>query len=145
MSNQIITTTAISKLMKTKVVTLHPKEAMLKVKEIFDSKEFHHIPVVNEQNEVLGMLSRRDYDRILSCHMLFNKEKNEQYNLRNLESIQVEDVMNKDVVTVGQTDELTKAAALFKENLFHALPVVDEQNKLIGIVTTYDLLVFAYQ
>ena len=145
MLSQVIATTPISEVMNVDVIALHPQALMLRVKEIFDNELFHHIPVVNDHGKVVGMLSRMDYNRILSCHLLFNPERNESYNQRNLQSLQVEDVMNKSVVTIKANDSLTKAANLFRENHFHALPVINEENELIGIITTYDLLIFAYK
>ena len=145
MLSQVIATTSVVELMNKNVIVLHPKDAMIKAKEVFDSEEFHHIPVVNDQTEIVGMLSRIDYNRILSCHLLFNKDKNESFNQRTLESLQVEDVMNKCVLCLKVTDGLTKAASIFRENRFHALPVVDDKKKLVGIITTFDLLIFAYK
>jgi len=144
MLSQVITTTPISELMNTDLITVHPEETMLKVKEVFDQHEFHHLPIVEENGKIVGMLSRMDYNRVLSSHMLFNREKNESYNRQNLQSLQVKDIMNKNVVCVKATEGLNKAVSLFRENQFHALPVVDEDRKIIGIITTFDLLIFAY-
>jgi len=144
MISQVIATTPIGELMNKDVVTLGPMETMMKAKEVFDANEFHHIPIVDEEGKVVGMLSRMDYNRVLSAHMLFNKDKNQAFCERNLQALQVQDVMNKNVVSVKEVDGLVKAAEIFRENHFHALPVVDDQKKLLGIITTYDLLIFAY-
>ena len=61
-----------------------------------------------------------------------------------MRSLLVKEVMSKQVATLGPEDTLELAAGFFRENMFHALPVVDEDNMLIGIVTTYDLLNYAY-
>ncbi len=144
MLSQVIQTTIIEEVMNPSVISLHPKEVMNKAKEIFDSNDFHHIPVVNDNKEVVGMLSPLDYNRVLSCFLLFNEKKQESLNQRNLQSIQLEDMMSKNVISIKKSDGLLKAATIFRENQIHALPVVDEENKVVGIVTTYDLLVFAY-
>jgi len=144
MLNSAAITSPITAVMQTNITTLQALDAMTKVKTIFDDNEFHHIPVVNHKNEIVGIISRLDYNRVLSCHMIFNEKRNESYNQNILESLQVGDVMNKNVVTIKNTDGLMKAVDIFKENHFHALPVVNEEEKLVGIVTTFDLLIFAY-
>ena len=61
-----------------------------------------------------------------------------------LEKMLVEDVMTRQVATLSPDDELVAAGSLFKENLFHAVPIVDEEGLLLGILTTYDLLEFFF-
>jgi len=48
--------------------------------------------------------------------------------------------MTKDVVTIQGNDPIKKAVALLAENRFRALPVVDEDKKIIGIITTHDII-----
>ena len=52
--------------------------------------------------------------------------------------------MTKILATVESTDKVGTAAEVFMEHLFHALPVVEE-GKLIGIVTSFDVLRYEYQ
>jgi len=54
-------------------------------------------------------------------------------------SISVEEVMTKKVATLSPDDPLSVAVGIFRENLFHALPVVDE-GTLVGLLTTHDLI-----
>ena len=53
----------------------------------------------------------------------------------------IEQVMTKDVLTIQHKDTVYDAALLLSENEFHALPVMDE-DELVGIVTTTDLIKF---
>ncbi len=55
-------------------------------------------------------------------------------------SIKVEDVMSRNVVYVHEEDFATKARALLREYGFRSLPVVDDEKKLVGIVTRSDVL-----
>jgi CBS domain-containing protein len=50
------------------------------------------------------------------------------------------DVMTQSVVTVGTSTTLAEAAHLLSTNGFTALPVVDEDGRLVGIVTEADLI-----
>ncbi|MEL6866028.1 MAG: CBS domain-containing protein, partial [Bacteroidota bacterium] len=100
---------------------------------------------VDDKNQLIGIISLKDYNRILSSMMFFNKKRNEQLNKNLLQSLTATDVMTKQLVTLKPSASLMQAATLFKENRFCAIPIIDEEKGLLGILTTYDLLVFAYQ
>ncbi len=44
-----------------------------------------------------------------------------------------------------QDDCIEVALGLFRENLFHAIPIVDQENRVVGILTTLDMLNHAYR
>jgi len=52
----------------------------------------------------------------------------------------VKDIMTKNVVSLRDSDYLCYAAKIFRENKFKACPVVDKDNKVIGIMSERDLL-----
>ena len=135
----------VATIMTDEVLAVHPGETLEKVHQIFQQNNIHHIPVVNAEREVVGIISKSDY--LLLCdHMtLFGREWNIENNNRFFRSILVEEVMTKQVAKLKPDDSIYLAAAFFKENLFHAIPIVDEKNKLVGIVSTYDLLTYAFR
>lgn len=59
---------------------------------------------------------------------------------QNEKQIFVKDFMTKKVFTVRPDMPVTEAARIITEHNFNGLPVADEKNKLIGIITEYDLL-----
>ena len=54
--------------------------------------------------------------------------------------MKVKDCMTKDVVTVKRSTALTELIEIFRKYNFHTLPVVEEGNKIVGIVTFEDIL-----
>ena len=56
----------------------------------------------------------------------------------------VTDVMNTRIVKISINDKIGTAAELFLDNRFHALPVMDG-DKLVGIVTTFDVLKYEFK
>jgi CBS domain-containing protein len=135
-------TTTVGQIMSTPVITVSPDDPMTKVKEIFRVNNIHHIPVV-DADKVVGIISESDYLRLLHGFTLFKTEKSETYNDAILRSLLTGEVMTKQVATLAPDDSLLMAVGFFRENLFHALPVVSD-GSLVGIVTTFDLLTFAY-
>ena len=53
-------TITVQDLMSTKLVTLHPKDKLERVKEIFDKYSVHHIPVVVNES-IVGLVSKSDF------------------------------------------------------------------------------------
>ncbi|MCO6476762.1 MAG: CBS domain-containing protein [Phaeodactylibacter sp.] len=135
-------TTTVGQIMSTPVITVSPDDTMSKVQDIFRMNNIHHIPVV-DKGKVVGIISKSDYYRLLHGFTLFKTEKSNEYNDAIMRSLLVGEVMTKQVATLNPEDSLEMAAGFFRENLFHALPVVDK-GTLIGIVTTFDLITYAF-
>ena len=53
------------------------------------------------------------------------------------------DIMTRDVITVRPEDEVEKVAQLLLENKISGIPVVDENHRVIGIITEKDLMIKA--
>ena len=135
-------TTPVSKIMTKTLIVATPNMTLDKVKELFDAHVFHHIPVV--ENEVLkGIISKDDLHRFSHCVDLFHSKSNIELNNRLFKSLLAEEVMSPNTVVISPEDTISHAAALFHSNKFHALPVV-KGGKLVGILTTYDLIAYAF-
>jgi len=97
--------------------------------EAFDTmreKDLHHIPVVNEDNSVVGILTRRDL-QIAAQHF---KEA----------PVEVSEVMHSPVVTISPGELLSVAAKQMIDNRIGGLPVLDTNDQVVGILTETDLL-----
>ncbi len=122
----------VAEIMTSKLITVGPKENLSAVKAKFDEGRFHHLPVV-EDKSILGIISKSD----LLYFLEGLKEKDENDAI--LKDIKAEKIMTKGMAKVESTDRINVALEVFKVNLFHAIPVVDD-NKLVGILTTYDII-----
>jgi len=136
-------TTTVGQIMTTNVICVRPDDTMDKVQDIFRKNNIHHIPVVDE-GKIRGIISKADYLKLLHGFTLFKTQKSEEYNDAILRSLLAREVMTRQVAMLNPEDSLELAAGYFRENLFHALPIVDDQDRLVGIITTYDLLNFAF-
>ncbi len=126
----------ISKFMTTKLITVTPRDRMTAVKGIFDKHRFHHIPVVKDTT-LVGMISKTDY-----LHFLSGKNINAYDQLiedSRLHNYTVEDVMTKGIATLESSERINVALQVFSENLFHAIPIVDN-GELVGMLTTLDII-----
>lgn len=139
------TNVSIKEIMTDTVITVQPDDTMDRVQRIFEQHTIHHLPVVSATGKVVGMVSKSDYLKLLHGFTLFKAQKSAEYNKAILRSLLVEEVMTRQVATLKADDTLLMAAGYFRENLFHAIPIVDDDHNLIGILSTYDLISFAFR
>lgn len=136
--------TTIANIMTRDVFFVYPDDTMQRVDEIFKMHNIHHVPVIDREGHVVGIISKADYLKILHGFTLFKTAKSEEYNKAILRSLLASEVMSKQVASLQPDDTVDIAAGYFRENLFHAIPVVDTEKRLVGIVTTFDMLNFAF-
>lgn len=134
--------TLISDIMTQFVITVTPNTAVDVVLDIFETNPIHHLPVVLNK-QLVGIISKIDVYKMTHCIDLFKSKANEDYNQKLLKSLLAEEIMTNDVITLSPNDSVYEAAILFSQNRYHAIPIV-ENDKLVGIVTTFDLLEHAY-
>jgi acetoin utilization protein AcuB len=120
--------------MTTNLVTVNKKDKLSAVKNIFDEKKIHHIPVVNG-TKMVGIISKQDFLYFLHGFT----ETGKVMGVEALESATCETIMTTGLAKLEPESRINVALEVFKENLFHALPVVDGE-ELVGIITTYDII-----
>lgn len=124
----------VSRIMTTNLVTVGPNDRITKVKEIFDQKKIHHIPVV-DGTKMVGIISKQDFLYYLHGFT----ETGVVMGIKALESATCDKIMTTGLAKLEPTSRINVALEVFKENLFHALPVVEGED-LVGIITTYDII-----
>lgn len=121
----------------TRELTTLPHDAMLlDAVLLMRSSGFRHIPVVNA-GKLVGLLSDRDVQR--ASPSIFGKMTPEEYN-RIFETTPIAKVMARDPEAVGPDTPVPAVVKMMFERKFGSVPVVEGDQKLIGIVTTTDLL-----
>ena len=98
---------------------------------------FHHVPVV-ENGQLAGIVSYTDYLRVIRD--LYGNPQEQGTNERLLNAILVKEVMTEHPVCLAPTDTIEDALRVFNTNHFHAVPVVEGDRHLVGILSTYDLV-----
>ncbi len=130
-------------IMTTDLITADPDEILDSVKHKLISNHIQHIPVVDDR-KILGIISKGDIHRMEHHFTLFQSEKALESNRQIFSTILAAEIMTKTLVKLKDTDTASIAVDLFKENLFHALPVVNAKDQLVGMITPIDLLRYAF-
>lgn len=126
----------VSKIMTSHVITLNQTDDLETAEMLFKKNNIRHIPVVNG-TKIIGMLSLTDLLRISFADAVDESEEHVDTIVYNMFTI--EQVMAKKLVSVTSTTSIKDVAEILSKKEFHALPVIDD-NKLVGIVTTTDLI-----
>jgi acetoin utilization protein AcuB len=109
--------------------TVKPEDSVANAKRILEAEGIHHLPVV-EDGVLVGILSSSD---LLKLNILRERPNA-------LAAIRVDQIMEADPVTLDVFADLIDVATKLAEGGFHALPVVESDNVLVGIVTSSDLV-----
>jgi acetoin utilization protein AcuB len=135
------TSKPVSEIMTRNLITVRSQDTVDKVHEVFEKHSFHHIPVV-DHNQLVGIISKTDYVKIR--HMLATTWSGETICQDMYKDLCAGDIMSREPLKIEPADTIGLAADIFRVNALHALPVVDD-GELVGIVTSHDLLTYAYQ
>ena len=127
----------VSSLMTSQLFTLKPTDKLMQVKELLDTYSIHHIPVLDDDEKLVGIISKSDLLYFLKAT---SADNNEAYlNQIRLKNYTVGEAMTKNTITIDASFTIQYALELLSENHFHALLVV-EGEQLVGIVTTHDII-----
>ncbi|GAB4242247.1 MAG: hypothetical protein Kow0027_00590 [Saprospiraceae bacterium] len=113
------------------VVSVRKDDPIESVKKLLFEKRIHHIPVVDDDNKLVGIITSWDLIKSQKPFSEYGK-------------IKVEELMTQNVAAMRPNELIGAAAMVFLKNLFHGLPIVDDEGKLVGIVTTHDILLYEY-
>jgi acetoin utilization protein AcuB len=135
---------SVKDVMTTDLVSVKQDTILKEVKILFDNHNIHHIPVINDQNKFVGIISKTDLILLMDWGTKMNLPSSMRRNTFLLTSNLAKDIMETNVMKLKANDTIQRCVQIFRENYFRALPVVNEQDELIGIITTYDLMILAY-
>lgn len=128
----------IEKLMSTGLVTVDIDDTVSTIKEIFDHFKFHHVLVL-ENEALVGVISDRDLFASLSPSVGTAAETSKDLALLNKRAHQI---CSRKPFTLQQKDSVVAALAIFNDENVSCVPVVDDQNRPVGILTMRDILLF---
>ncbi len=127
----------IDKSMTRRVITIGPEAGVLEARRKMEDNGVRHLPVVDEHNKVIGIISDRDIRSALPS--VFSTCREDPKEIQQVSELKVRDVMHKKVITISPMDTLEDALLLMQKSNKGALPVVDRHGKLEGIISTRDL------
>ncbi|MFC1585168.1 CBS domain-containing protein [Fibrobacterota bacterium] len=126
----------IETIMSADVITVKVDDDLYRVREIFNTRKFHHL-VVMQSGELKGVISDRDLLKALSPSL---ETEEETLKDRSILAKKVSEIMTKEVVAVTRDVSIKAAAQLMLSKNVSCLPIANEKKRVIGIVTLKDVL-----
>ncbi|MBI3723653.1 CBS domain-containing protein [bacterium] len=118
----------VRELMSTNIACCGPMTNAASIAEILWSRDCGSVPVVDEKNRILGIVTDRDLFIALgtrNCHA---------------SSLAADEVMSRNVVTCSPDDDVKRAVALMEKHQVRRIPVVDKERAVRGLVSIYDAI-----
>lgn len=140
--------------MSTNVLTAAPETYVSEAYELMKKHQVRQLPVVDSQCRLLGIVSDRDIRQVLLPAPTDSQVDTQQEGARgelpsrttkmellpSPDQVMVSEIMTKEVLTIEPDADLAEAASLIYFQKIGGLPVADAQGKVIGMLTTTDLL-----
>lgn len=122
--------------MTSPAVTISSKMGIQAGLKMMQEGKFRRLPVVDENGKLVGIVSERD---------LLHASPSQATSLSIwelnylLSKVHIKEIMTKNVMVARPEAKLESAAGIMLDNKIGGLPVVDEQNRVIGIITESDI------
>lgn len=126
----------VSRYMTAKVITARPSDGVRKTFFRMRQHRVRHMPVVDDAGKLVGFISDRDLrrpdwaDEDIDVAHLYQLD----------DALEVQDLMSTNVVVTHTYETISKALEVFLERRFGALPVLNKDGELVGILSAVDLL-----
>ncbi len=131
--------------MSKNIVSVREGSDIHEVSRLLSENRVSGLPVVDEESRVIGVLSEADLlhmagiEKGHSFRDILKYILGEPFPKHRAGSI-VRDIMTSPAITTTPDADIREAAAILDEKRIKRLPVVDENNRLIGIISRGDIL-----
>ena len=125
--------------MTTEVITIDSKEDIARARALMIRHRCRHLPVVQSDNVLVGMISDRDLRSALGS-TYFHEFGDRKTDAEVRTSIRVQNVMTRNPIYLSFSATIQDALLLIEKERIGALPVVNENHALVGIISDRDLL-----
>ena len=128
----------VSRSMTHGVITVDQDTSIFEAQELMAQNDIRHLPVVDRQQRLIGIVTDRDIRSALPYS--FFKKTFDQSEKEKLSRLKVADIMTKEPISISPTYTIQDALLVIQNSKVGALPVIDEDRKVTGIISVRDLL-----
>ncbi len=129
----------VNEFMTTGPCTLRETDTINDARQIMTEKHIRHIPIIDSENHVLGVVTQRD---VLAATEPVLSSSIRSDSVAAQPDIRLSEIMIRNVSVIHQSDSLREAALYLQAHKYGCLPVVSD-DRLVGIVTDSDFIAIA--
>jgi acetoin utilization protein AcuB len=111
--------------MNARPVTIRSDADYKAVLKLMEEHQLHHVPVLDEDRKLVGIVAERDLLIAATRHLQ--------------SAVEVGEVMHRGVVTATPAMSIGEAAVLMVDHRIGGLPVVDDRQGVVGVITETDI------
>jgi CBS domain-containing protein len=139
-------------IMNKKVITIKKDASINELSELLVNNKISGVPVLDENGSLAGIVSEGDiivqnsdlhfprYFKLLDAIIYLESLNKFKRSLQKHLATKVEDIMTVKVKTVGEDTPINEIADIMLDSRVNRLPVMDKNNKLVGIITRTDIV-----
>lgn len=128
----------LQEIMGGRVIAIREDEPFSRVEEIFRERHIRHLPIVDDNHKLVGIMTQRDLYRISAPRR--DEDGNSVYDKETLDGYVLKHVMTKNPFTLTPNNTVAEALLAIVDKKFGCIPIVDQYRTLVGIVTQIDIL-----
>ncbi|MDX9818781.1 MAG: CBS and ACT domain-containing protein [Desulfococcus multivorans] len=128
----------VDKSMTKRVITIKPETSLIEARALMDEHSIRHLPVTDDTNTLVGIVTDRDLRSATPSILLDDFDSAKERD--RLSRISARDIMSKTPAVLKPMHTIQDALLIIQQRKVGALPVVDENNKLKGILSVRDLM-----
>lgn len=128
----------VSRSMTREVITVDPDKTVFDAQDLMAQNKIRHLPVVDANQKLIGIVTDRDIRSALPYNFIKDACSPEQR--EEICALTVKDIMTRDPISISPTYTIQDALLMIQNSRVGALPVVDDEGKLSGILSVRDLL-----
>jgi CBS domain-containing protein len=121
--------------MTSPAVTIRWDATVLEASALMEERDIRRLPVVDEEDVLIGIVSDGDVREALSIYNLTNPYAPDQDEIL----LAVDEIMSAPVYTVGPEAHLREVIRLMLDHKIGGVPVVDEARRPLGVITESDI------
>jgi CBS domain-containing protein len=141
-----------SEIMTKEVITIKKDASIGELSELLVKNKISGVPVVDDGGRIIGVVTEADiivkdtdlhfprYFKLLDAIIYLESLNKFKANLQKHIATRVEDIMTVKVRTIKPDTPVNEIADLMLDLKVNRLPVIDEDNKVVGIVTRSDIV-----
>jgi len=124
--------------MTREVITVDEEATIFDAQELLAENKIRHLPIIDRDRRLVGIITDRDIRSALPYSSIM--EHCDETEKERIARFKVKDIMTKDPISISPTYTIQDALLLIQNSKVGALPVVDDNHKLTGIISVRDLL-----
>lgn len=128
-------------IMTTSPYCVEDSVSVRQIKNMFEQYNIRHLPVLNENGDLVGIVSQTDLNRLTFGKFL---PGDNSFDDAMLEMLSIDDIMIHQPICVEPYTSIDKLVDIFTVGGFHAVPVT-ENERLCGIISAVDLIRFLFK